>query len=89
MKKLMFAVVMGLFIMGLGSISFAGMLDQAVEATKQANTTAKDAKAKSDSAEKKAIEAQDASKQESQSMTDQAKETAKEVVNEEIDKIGK
>jgi hypothetical protein len=37
MKKLMFAVVMGLFIMGLGSISFAGMLDQAVEATEQAN----------------------------------------------------
>jgi F0F1-type ATP synthase membrane subunit b/b' len=89
MKKLMFAVVMGLFIMGLGSISFAGMLDQAAEVTEQANTTAKDAKAKSDSAEKKAIEAQDASKQESQSMTDQAKETAKEVVNEEIDKIGK
>jgi F0F1-type ATP synthase membrane subunit b/b' len=89
MKKLMFAVVMGLFIMGLGSISFAGMLDQAVEATEQANTTAKDAKAKSDSAEQKAIEAQDASKQESGSMTDQAKETAKEVVNEEIDKIGK
>ena len=89
MTKLMIAVVMGLFVISLSSISFAGMLDQAVESTEKANTMAKDAKAKSDSAEKKAIEAQDASKQESGSMTDQAKETAKETVNEEIDKIGK
>jgi F0F1-type ATP synthase membrane subunit b/b' len=89
MTKLMIAVVMGLFVISLSSVSFAGMMDQAVESTEKANTMAKDAKAKSDNAEQKAIEAQDASKQESGSMTDQAKETAKETVNEEIDKIGK
>jgi F0F1-type ATP synthase membrane subunit b/b' len=89
MAKLMIAMLTGLFVMGLSSVSFSGMLDQAAESTEKANTMAKDAKAKSDNAEQKAIEAQDASKQESGSMTDQAKETAKETVNEEIDKIGK
>ena len=89
MAKLMIAVFTSLFVMGLSSVSLAGMLDQVVEGTEKANTMAKDAKAKSDSAEKKAIEAQDASKQESGSMTDQAKETAKETVNEKIDNIGK
>jgi F0F1-type ATP synthase membrane subunit b/b' len=89
MAKLMIAVLTGLFVMGLSSVSFSGMLDQAAESTEKANTMAKDAKAKSDNAEQKAIEAQDASKQESGSMTDQAKETAKETVNEEIDNIGK
>jgi hypothetical protein len=89
MAKFMIAVLTGLFVMGLSSVSFAGMLDQAVESTEKANTMAKDAKAKSDSVEQKAIEAQNASKQESGSMMDQAKETAKETVNKEIDKIGK
>ena len=89
MAKLMIAVLTGLFVMGLSSVSFAGMLDQAVESTEKANTMAKDAKATTDSAEKKAIEAQDASKQETGSLVDQAKETAKETVNEKIDNIGK
>jgi uncharacterized protein HemX len=89
MAKFMIAMLTGLFVMGLSIGSFAGMLDQAVESTEKANTMAKDAKAKSDSAEQKAIKAQNASKQESGSMTDQAKETAKETVNKEIDKIGK
>ncbi len=89
MAKLMIAMLTGLFVMGLSSVSFSGMLDQAVESTEKANTMAKDAKAKSDNAEQKAIEAQDASKPESGSMMDQAKESAKETVNEEIDNIGK
>ena len=90
MAKFMIAVLTGLFILGLGSFSFAGgMLDTAVEATGKADAMAKDAKAKSDSAESKAIEAQDASKKESGSMVDQAKEAAKETVNTEIDNLGK
>ena len=89
MGKLMIAVLTGFFVLGLSSFSFAGgMLDKAVEATGKADAMAKDAKAKADSAESKAIEAQDASKQNSGSMMDQAKETAKETVNKEIDKIG-
>ena len=43
MAKFMIAVLTGLFVMGLSSVSFAGMLDQAVESTEKANTMAKDA----------------------------------------------
>ena len=57
---------------------------------------AKDAKAATDSAEGKAIEAQDASTQESGGLMDQAKGKAKETVNdtggtvnEKIDNFGK
>ena len=89
MAKLMIAVLTGLFVMGLSSVSFAGMFDKAVEATGQADSMAKDAKAKTDSAEQKSIEAQDASKSEAGGMMDQAKESAKETVNEKIDAIGK
>ena len=62
MTKFMIAVVASLFVMSVSSLSFAGMFDKAVEATEQADTMAKDAKAKADSAEQKTIEAQDASK---------------------------
>ena len=89
MTKFMMAGVASLFVMSVSSLSFAGMLDKAVEATEQANTMAKDAKEKADSAEQKTIEAQDASKQKPGSMVDQAKEAAKETVNEKIDSIGK
>jgi F0F1-type ATP synthase membrane subunit b/b' len=89
MTKFMIVVVASLFVMSVSSLSFAGMFDKAVEATEQANTMAKDAKEKADSAEQKTIEAQDASKQQTGSMLDQAKEAAKETVNEKIDSIGK
>ena len=61
MKRFMVAVVTGLFLISIGSFSMAGMLDKAVEATGKADAMAKDAKAKTDSAEQKSIEAQDAS----------------------------
>lgn len=89
MKKFMIAVVTSLFLMSVGSVSFAGMLDKAVEATEKADSMAKDAKAKTDSAEQKSIEAQDASTPEVGGMIDQAKESAKETVNEKIDNLGK
>jgi len=89
MTKFMILVVASLLVMSVSSLSFAGMFDKAVEATEQANTMAKDAKEKADSAEQKTIEAQDASKQQTGSMLDQAKEAAKETVNEKIDSIGK
>ena len=85
----MIAVLTGLFVLGLSSVSFAGMLDGVTDATEKADTMAKEANAKTESAEQKSIEAQDASKKESRSMMDQAKESAKETVNEEIDAIGK
>ena len=89
MAKFMIAVLTGLFVLGLSSVSFAGMLDSVTDATEKADTMAKDANAKTEKTEQKAIEAQDASKKESGSMMDQAKESAKETVNEEIDAIGK
>ena len=90
MAKFMIVVLTGFFVLGLGSFSFAGgMLDKAVETTGKADAMAKDAKAKADSAESKAIEAQDSSQQNSESMVDQAKEAAKETVNKEIDNLGK
>jgi F0F1-type ATP synthase membrane subunit b/b' len=89
MAKFMIAVLTGLFVMSLSSVSFAGMLDEAVEATEKADTMAKDVNAKTESAEQKAIKAQDASKKESGSMMDQAKESTKETVNEKIDSVGK
>ena len=95
MAKLMIALVTGLFVMSVSSVSFAGMFDKAIEATEQANTMAKDTKAKADSTEQKAIEAQDSSTQESGSLMDQAKGKAKETVNdtqgtvnEKIDNFG-
>ncbi len=89
MAKFMIVVLTGLFVMGLSSGSFAGMFDKAVEATEKADSMAKDAQAKTDSVEQKSIEAQDASTSEAGGMMDQAKESAKETVNEQIDKLGK
>jgi len=84
MTKLMIAVFTGLFVMGVCSVSFAGTPEKAVDATEQANTMAKDAKATADSVEQKSIKAQDAPKQEAGSIIDQTKETAKETVNESV-----
>jgi len=89
MKKLMIAVLTGLFVMGLSSVSFAGMMDsltgQAEEAKKEAQETVE----KKGAEPGKAIEAKDATTQEAGGMMDQAKETAKETVNEKIDSVGK
>ncbi len=96
MSKFMIAVLTGVFVMGVSSVSFAGMFDQLLEATEEANTMAKDAKATADSAEQKTIEAQGASTQGSGSLMDQVKGKAKETVNdtggtvnEKIDNFGK
>ena len=89
MKKFMIAVVTGLFVLSVGSVSIAGMLDKAVEATEKADAMAKEAQATTESAEQKSIEAQNASTQEAGGMMDQMKEEAKETVNEQIDNLGK
>jgi hypothetical protein len=89
MTKLMITVLTGLFVMSLGSVSLAGMLDKltgkADEATQEASETVESTKAEAG----EAIEAQDASTKESGSMMDEAKETVKETVDETIDGIGK
>ncbi len=89
MKKFMIAVVTGLFVLSVGSVSIAGMLDKAVEATEKADAMAKEAQTTTESAEQKSIEAQNASTQEAGGMMDQMKEEAKETVNEQIDNLGK
>ncbi|MCZ6801254.1 MAG: hypothetical protein O7F12_12285, partial [Nitrospirae bacterium] len=100
MHKFMIAVLTSLFVMGVCSVSFAGVFDDAVNATEKANTMAKDAKTTTDSAEQIADnakqignetqnEAQAASNQESESMKNQAKESAKKNVNEKIDNFFK
>ena len=93
MAKFMIVVFTSLFVTGVCSVSFAGIFDEVLEATEQANTMAKDAKATADSVEQKSIEAQNASTQESGNLIDQAKESVKEsvneTVNETVDNLGK
>ena len=89
MTKLMSVVFTGLFVMSVGSGSFAGVLDdlknQADEAKQEASDTMKQAKEEPG----KAIEAQDASNKEGGDMMEQAKDVVKETVNEQIDRVGK
>ncbi len=90
MKKLMISVLTGLFIMSVGSLSLAGMLDdlkgKAEETKQEASETMKSEKAEAE----KSIEAKDASTKEGTGdMMDQAKEKVKETVNEKIDGLGK
>lgn len=80
----MITVLTGVFVMGVCSVSFAGMFDQLLEATEEANTMAKDAKATADSVEQKTIEAQGASTQDSASIIDQTKKTVKKTVNDKV-----
>ena len=54
MAKFMIAVLTGLFVMGVCSVSFAGVFDDVVNTTEKANTMAKDAKTTADSAEQMA-----------------------------------
>ena len=89
MARLMIAVLTGLFVMSLGSVSFAGMMDSLTGQAEQAKKEAQETVEKKGAETGKAIEAKDATKQEAGGMMDQAKETAKETVNEKIDNIGK
>lgn len=89
MKRYMIAVVTGLFVLSVGSVSFAGMMDalkgKAEETKQEAHETMEQEAAEPG----KAIEAKDATKEEATGMMDQVKETAKETVNEKIDDLGK
>ena len=89
MARLMIAVLTGLFVMSLGSVSFAGMMDSLTGKEKKKKKEAQETVEKKGAETGKAIEAKDATKQDAGSMMDQAKETAKETVNEKIDSIGK
>ncbi len=90
MKKLMIAVLTGLFVMSLGSVGMAGMLDklkgEATEAKAEATEAVESTKAEAG----EAIEAKGATKEEEAgSMMDDAKDKVKETVNEKIDSLGK
>ncbi len=87
MKKLMISVLTGLFLMSLGSVSLAGMMDKlkgkAEEAKQETSETMENQEAskmmESQEAEpERSIEAQDATKEESGGMMDKAEETVKE-----------
>jgi len=89
MTKLMIAVVMGLFVMSLGSVSFAGMMDTLTGKGEEAKQEAHETMEKKGAESGKAIEAKDAAKEESGGMMDKAKETAKDQAKEKIDTLGK
>lgn len=96
MTKFMIAVVMGLFVMSLSSLSFAGMMDSLTGQADEAKQEASEAMENKETDAGKAIEAQDATKEESGGMMeesggmmDQAKETAKDQAKEQIDTLGK
>ena len=89
MTKLMIAVLTGLFVMGLSSVSFAGMMDSLTGQAEEAKKGAQETVEKKGAESGKAIEAKDATEQEGGGMMDQAKETAKDQAKEKIDTLGK
>ncbi len=89
MQKFMIAVVTSLFVMSIASVSFAGMMDSLKGKAEEAKQEASETMETKEAEPGKAIEAQDATKEEAGGMMDEAKETVKETVNEKIDDIGK
>ena len=90
MKKFMISILTGLFIMSVGSLSLAGMLDDLKATAEETKQEASEAMKSEKADVEKAIEAKDAStKEEAGNMMDQAKDKVKETVNEKIDAIGK
>jgi hypothetical protein len=95
MKKFMVTMVTGLFLVGLGSLSLAGMTDdllkksdEATQKVNEANAQAQEGKQKLDAGQE-AINAESATKQGTGDMTQQLKGAAKEKSNETIDNLGK
>ncbi len=95
MKKFMVTMVTGLFLVGLTSLSFAGMADdlmktsdEATQKVNEANAQAQEGKQKLDAGQE-AIEAQSATKQGTGDMPQQLKDAAKEKSTETIDNLGK
>lgn len=82
MKKLMITVLTGLFMMSLGSVSLAGMLDKAKGKAEEAKQEASEKMENKATEPEKSIEAQDATKEESGGMMKKAKEKVKEKVGD-------
>ncbi len=89
MKKFMIAVVTGLFVMSVGSVSFAGMMDSLKGKAEEAKQEAHETMENKEVEPGKTIDAQDATKEEAGGMMDEVKEGAKGKANETIDNIGK
>jgi hypothetical protein len=89
MKKLILTVVMGFFVMSVGSLSFAGMMDSLKGKAEEAKQEASETMEAKEAEPGKAIEAKDATKEEAGGMMDEAKETVKETVDEKIDSLDK
>ena len=94
MKKFMVTMVTGLFLVGLGSLSLAGMTDdllkksdEATQKVNEANAQAQEGKQKLDAGQE--IKAESATKQGTGDMTQQLKGAAKDKSNETIDNLGK
>ena len=95
MKKLMVTMVTGLFLVGLTSLSLAGMMDdlfkksdEATQKVNEANTQVQEGKQTLDAGQE-AIKAQSATNQGTGDMTQQLRDAAKEKSNETIDNLGK
>jgi len=89
MAKFMIAVLTGLFVMGLSSVSFSGMMDTLTGKGEEAKQEAHETMEKKGAESGKAIEAKEATKEESGGMMDKAQETAKDQAKEKIDTLGK
>jgi hypothetical protein len=85
----MSTVGMSIFVMSLGSVSFAGMMDSLDGKAEEAKQDASETMENKEAEPGKAIEAQDATKEEAGGMMDRVKEGAKEHSNEMIDNVGK
>ena len=89
----MIALLTGLFVMSVGNVSFAGMLDELKGKAEEVKQEAGETMDKTAAEPGKAIKTQAASNGETGDMMDQAKEkvkeTVKETVNEKIDSFGK
>jgi hypothetical protein len=85
----MSTVGMSIFVMSLGSVSFAGMMDSLKGKADEAKQESIETMANKEAEPGKAIEAKDATKEKAGGMMDQLKEGAKEKINETIDNMGK
>lgn len=89
MRRLSAGFLAVVCVCGLVGVSTAGMMDALKGKAEEAKQEAQETMEKKDAEPGKAIEAQEASKQEAGGMMEQVKEGAKEKVNETIDNIGK
>ena len=96
MRKCSVILVCSLVLVGVGSSSFAGMMDEmlqksneATQKVNEANTKAQETGQALQTESKKVNEAQESATQQSGDLSEQLREAAKEKSNETIDRLGR